>query len=194
LNEGIAVFSRNFPLIAASAVALIALGLCPALSRPWKPTPIALVRDYALINDTRPGGELILLGWFVPQMVPSNPPGSVIATAMLQKYVVIIAAHGQLQTTTGTMSFEDIDGLKAKDQTGKPLTHVERDDLPPTNIAMLAAVEGLMRQALGAMGKGMKTFVFDAGGVDSCERGQLSVPFAGDTYTWDTPFPGCPQK
>jgi hypothetical protein len=186
------VFSKNFALIAASAAALIALGLSPALSRAWKPTPIAIIRDYATINDTRPSGELILLLWFVPQMVPSNSTGSGIAAAMLQKYVVIIATHGHLESTAGTMSFEDIDGLNARDQAGKPLTPVARDDLPPTNIAMLAAVEGSMRQSFGALGKGMKMFVFDAGGVDSCKRGQLSVPFAGETYTWDTPFPGCP--
>ena len=188
------MFGRKFAFIAASAVALIALGLCPALSRPWKPTPTAIIRDYATISDSRPGSELILLLWFVPQMVPSDSAGSGIAAAMLQKYIVILAVHGHLESTSGTMSFEDLDGLKAEDETGKPLTPVARDDLPPTNIAMLAAMEGVIRQSFGAMGKGMKMFVFGAGGVDSCKKGQLSVPFASETYTWDTPFPGCPQK
>jgi len=54
------------------------------------------------------------------------------------------------------MSFEDIDGLKAMGQTGEPLTPVAKDDLSPMNIAMLTGIEGLLRQSIGAMGKGMK--------------------------------------
>jgi hypothetical protein len=201
LKERIAVLTRHFAHIAAAAVTLFALGPSPALSRQWKATPEAVARDYATINDTRAGGELILLLWFVPQMAPSNSTGADILAAMLQRYaamlqryVVIVAVHGHLERTTGTLSFEDIDGLKTMDQTGKPLTPVARGDLPPTNIAMLAAIEGLLRQSLGAMGKGMKIFVFDARGVDSCKQGQLEVPLASETYTWDTPFPGCPQN
>jgi len=40
----------------------------------------------------------------------------------------------------------------------------------------------------------MKMFVFESGAIDSCKKGQLAVPLAGETYTWDTPFPGCEQK
>jgi hypothetical protein len=188
------VLTRHFAHIAAAAVTLFALGPCPASARQWKATPEALARDYATINDTRAGGELILLLWFVPQMAPPNSAGAGILAKMLQRYVVIAAVHGRLERTTGTISFEDIDGLKARDQTGKPLTPVARDDLPPTNIGMVASIEGLMRQSLGPMGKGMKIFVFDADGLDSCKQGQLAIPLAGETYTWDTPFPGCPQN
>ena len=77
---------------------------------------------------------------------------------------------------------------------GKALTPVARNDLPPTNTAMLAALEAMFRQSIGAMGKGMKMFVFEGGNIDSCKKGQLSVPLASETYTWDTPFPGCDQK
>jgi hypothetical protein len=56
---------------------------------------------------------------------------------------------------------------------------------------MLVAVEQMFRQSLGAMGKGTKMFVFDAGDVGSCKKGELDIPLAGDTYTWKTPFPGC---
>jgi hypothetical protein len=43
-----------------------------AACREWKATPEALAREYATINDSRPGGELILLLWFVPEMAPAN--------------------------------------------------------------------------------------------------------------------------
>jgi len=177
--------------VAAAAMMLFALGASPALSRQWKVTPEALARDYGVITDQRPDGELVMAMWFVPQMVPANSTGADIATAMLQKYVIVTVAHGRIQRASGTISFENVDALTARNQSGKPLTLVARDSLPPTNVAMLSALESFMRQTLGAMGNGMKMFVFDAGDVGSCKRGQLSVLFANETYTWDTPFPGC---
>jgi hypothetical protein len=160
----------------------------------WKASPDSMARDYATINDTRPGSELVMLMWFVPEMIRPDAPGAAILGATLQKYVVLLAVHGQLDKMTGSISFEDVNTLEAKDQTGKLLTAAPRNDLPPTTTAILAAAETLFRQSLGAMGKGMKMFVFDAGAVDSCKKGELAVPFEGDTYTWNTPFPGCPQK
>jgi hypothetical protein len=180
--------------VAAAATMLFVLGASPALSRQWKATPESLARDYAGIHDQRPGGELVLAMWFVPQMVPANSPGADVAKAMLEKYVVIMVVHGRLQATTGTISFEPIDALPAMNQSGKSLAPVPRESLPPTNVGMLTAVESMLKQTLGPMGNGMKVFVFDAGGVGSCKRGQLSVQFVNETYTWDTPFPGCQQN
>jgi len=56
-----------------------------------------MARDYATINDTRAGGEVILLMWFVPQMAPPSSTGADIGAAMLQRYVVIMAVHGHLE-------------------------------------------------------------------------------------------------
>jgi hypothetical protein len=187
------VSTKHLALIAAAAATLSALTPAPALCRSWKATPEAIARDYAVINDTRPGGDLVLLMWFVPRMVQANTPGGDVAAAMLQKYVVLVAVRGRLDKTTGTVSFDDVASLEARDQSGKPLTPVARDDLPPTNAGMLVALEGVFRQSIGAMGKGMKMFVFEGAGVDSCKKGKLSVPLASETYTWDTPFPGCDQ-
>jgi hypothetical protein len=111
---------------------------------------------------------------------------------MLQKYVVVMAVHGHLDKPSGSFSFEDINTLQATDQAGKPLNLLARSDMPPAPTAVLAAIETMFRQSLGAMGNGMKMFVFDAGDVDSCKKGQLSIPYAAETYTWDTPFPSCP--
>ena len=172
--------------------ALFSIGcFSTASSRIWKATPQAVARDYAFINDTRPSGEAIFLGWFVPGMAQPNAPNAAIVIANLQKYVVLVVVHAHLDKMTGSLSFEDVPALDARDQTGKPLTLVVRDALPPTTAAMAVGIETSLRQSLGAMGKGMKLFVFDAGDVNSCKRGSLSVPLAGDTYTWDTPIPGC---
>jgi hypothetical protein len=186
--------SKGLGRAATAAMMLFALAASPALSRQWKATPEALARDYATINDQRPGGELVLAMWFVPQMVPANSPGAEAAKAMLQKYVIVMVVHGHLQSTTGSMSFDNVDALPARNQSGKPLALVARDSLPPISAGMLTTLESLLRQTLGPMGNGMKVFVFDADDVDSCKRGQLSILFVNETYTWDTPFPGCPQN
>jgi len=186
-------FRRLFGTALMTA-ALSVVAFSTASSRIWKATPDAISRDYATINDTRPGGELILLMWFVPTMVRPDMSGAANLIAMLQKYVVMMAVHGHLEKASGTLSFDDIDTLEARDRAGKPLNLLARSDMPPAPTAVLAAVESMFRQSLGAMGKGMKMFVFDAGDVDSCKKGEMSIPFAAETYTWDTPIPGCPQK
>ncbi len=185
---------RHVAFVVAAATLLGTPGLCPVSARQWRATPDAIARDYATITDTRPNGELIMLMWIVPRMVLPNSPGATAAVAMVQKYVLVVAVHGHLDKTTGIMTFEEVDNLDVRDQGGKALTPVARGDLPPTNTAMLAALEAMFRQSIGAMGKGMKMFVFDGANIDSCKKGQLSVPLASETYTWDTPFPGCDQK
>jgi hypothetical protein len=172
---------------------LSVIAVSAASSRNWKATPDAIARDYATINDARPGGELILLMWFVPTMVRTDMSGAANLMATLQKYVVVMAVHGRLDKASGTFSFDDIDTLQARDQTGRPLNLLAGSAMPPAPTAVLAAVESMFRQSLGAMGKGMKMFVFEAGDVDSCKKGGMSIPFAGETYTWDTPFPSCPK-
>jgi hypothetical protein len=185
--------SRLFGTALITAV-LSVVAVSTAASRSWKATPDAIARDYATVNDTRASGEIVLLMWFVPAMVRPDTSGAANLTAMLQKYVVMMAVDGHLDKASGTISFDDISTLEARDQAGKPLNLLSRSDMPPAPTAMLAAVETMFRQSLGAMGKGMRMFVFDAANVDSCKKGQLSIPLAGETYTWDTPFPGCAQK
>jgi len=192
--ERLSALPRLVASIVVAAVLLSLFGLRPVSARQWRATPDAIARDYATITDTRPNGELIMLMWILPRMVLPNSPGAAAATAMVQKYVLMVAVHGHLDKTTGIMSFDEIENLEIKDQSGKSLTPVVKADLPPTNTAMLAALEAMFRQSIGAMGKGMKMFVFDGANVDSCKKGQLSVPLANETYTWDTPFPGCDQK
>jgi len=185
---------RRLFATALITAALSVVAVSTASSRNWKATPDAIARDYATINDARPGGELVLLMWFVPTMVRPDMSGAPNLIAMLQKYVVVMAVHGRLDKASGTFSFDDIDTLEARDRAGNALNLLSRSDMPPAPTAVLVAVEAMFRQSLGAMGKGMKMFVFDAGDVDSCKKGGMSIPFAAETYTWDTPFPSCPQK
>jgi hypothetical protein len=173
-------------------VMLLCITSSPGWSRAWKPNPDAKARDYTTITDNRGNGEIVVLMWFAPPMVAPSLSGAQILAALLEKYTVIVVVHGHVNPTTGAMTFDDFDTLEARDQREIPLTLVPRDSLPPTTAGVLTTLETLFRQSFGAMGKGMKTFVFEAGAVHSCEKGGLSALHAGETYTWETPIPGCP--
>lgn len=180
---------RLYRVLLVTALSLT--GFSPASSRIWKPSPDKLAANYAMIQDLRGGGEIVFIEWLAPSIVAPGVSGAKQFAATLQKYVVILVAHGRIDKTTGSTSFDEITTLEAKDETGKALTVVARSDLPPVINGVLSGLESIFRQAFGAFGKGTKMFVFDAGSVNSCKKGGMSVPFANETYTWETPFPGC---
>ena len=161
------------------------------LARPWKPTPAQIAGDYASINHFRGPGEVVTIGWWA---APTTRPGTPLA-ALFEKYVLISVNHSHLninQPAAG-LRFDEIDSLEVLDDGGKALTPVAHDDLPPSGIGLLATFEAGYRRGQGPRGPGTKFFLFDAGMVHACEKGGISIPFDGETYTWETPFPGCPQ-
>jgi len=167
-------------------------GASPGYSRPWKPTATALAQDYAQIQDNRGKGglvDLVLVLWLAPEMFQDNPQ----AHELLDKYVVIGLVHAKSEIG-GIISFEEIETPQAEDGNSKPLALLTGDKIPPAIAGMMVALEGSLRQALGLAGQGINWFAFDGGAVHSCEKGRLSIPFAGETYTYETPIPGCPQK
>jgi hypothetical protein len=162
--------------------------LSPASARFWKPTGIQLADDYASITHSRNSFETVMIRWWAPPMVM---PGTPLA-ALLGKYILIAIVHFHINPPGGTMSFDSTDTLEARDSTDQPLRLLPRSELPPATIGLLSGLETYFRQSLGRLGEGTKFFVFDADAVHACEKGKLSVPYAGETYTWETPFPGCP--
>ena len=69
--------------------------------------------------------------WFVPPMVAPHSSGEVVLKAMLNKYVVMMVVHGRLDKLTGSLVFDEINDLQAKDQSGKPLILMDRSNSPP---------------------------------------------------------------
>ena len=161
----------------------------PAGARPWKTTPQGLAQDYVEIVDARSQGEIVVLFWFVPQMVAESP----VAQALLDKYIIVGVVHAR-PGPGGSMLFDAIDTLQATDAGGKPLTLLEGDKLPSDVSQLVNAMGGTMKQALGAMGQGMRIFAFDNGGVHACSKGGISIPYDGEGYTYATPIPGCPAN
>jgi hypothetical protein len=172
------------PLLSAM---LLAIFLSPAYSRPWKPTSVQLADDYSTIQDRKSNTDFVMIKWWAQ---PTAMPGSPLA-AILEKYVVISIVRFHIILPGGSFSFDDIEPIDALGSNGHPLTPVPENALLPTAIAVLAAVKAAFRQSAGRMGEGTKFFTFDADAVRACEKGKLSVPFAGETYFWETPFPGC---
>lgn len=170
---------------AALAVSAV-LSVTAADARPWKPSPSAQALDYLQIQHMRPGGEVVVLFWIAPPMIEGQPA----AAELLGKYVVLAVVHAR-PSRSGVIRFDDVPAVKAFDGNGKELHRYTDDDMP-SDVAMgVHALSGIMKQSLGAMGEGMKFFVYDSEGVDACKAGKLVVPYADETYTFDTPVPGC---
>jgi len=170
------------------SVTVLGIFFSSALSRPWKPTPTQIAGDYAQINHTKSRTEFVNIRWWAAPTVMSGTP----LARMLEKDIVISVVHYHTGEG-GAISVDNIDTLEVRDDDDKPLTLVSRTELLPTEVGMISTIEASFRQSIGRIGDGTRFFIFDAGMVRACEKGRISVPFAGETYTWETPFPGCLQ-
>jgi hypothetical protein len=159
-----------------------------AIARPWKPTQRQIAADYASITHDRGKGEFVTIAWWA-QPTTATPP----LASVFEKYVVISVVHSHLNAgqPASAVYFDDIDKLEIRNEAGNALAPVETDALPPSSIGILATFEAGYRQGLGVRGKGVKFFLFDPGSVRACEKGGISVLLDGETYSWETPFPGC---
>jgi len=160
-----------------------------ASARQWNATPEAQAQEYSMIQDNRPGNELVMVFWLSPQMIEDKTMSD-----LLSKSVVI----GALDARVGSdakFSFTPIDQIKVKDAAGKDLRLLKGDDVPPAVMGGVQTIGSAFRQALGPVGAGFQWFVFDAGSVKSCTPGSgFSVQVAGTVYTYETPIPGCPKS
>lgn len=181
---------RHFTILALMLVlsSLLSVAAAPAAwSRPWKPTNDALAQDYLLITDQRDGGlDTRMVFWIASPMVPDKA-----AREILDKYVLIgvVRMYGSVD---GTFSFEAPETLQVADGSAQALHSLSESDMPPVVMGLLTALQAAFGQSLGPMGQGVRWFVFEGGTVHPCKAGGLSVPFADEIYTYETPIPGCP--
>jgi hypothetical protein len=148
-----------------------------------------MAQDYANIVDQRGRGDLVMLLWLVPEAIPEDQH---VAREILSKYVVLGAVHAKMDAI-GTFSFDDINSLNASDTSGRPLVALDNSSMPPTITGALATVQAIMSQAAGPFGRGIHWFVYRGGTVGSCQKGGMSIQLADETYTYETPIPGCPK-
>jgi hypothetical protein len=173
------------------ALATLALlsAISSAESRPWSKDPTSLAQNYLMINDNRSDNEVVLVYWLASALVPKTAETKA-AVELLDKYVVLGVVRGRI-ANDGTIAFDEQAAVDVSDGAGQALNALREDTMPPSVAAALAAVKGVFTRALGAMGKGVHWFAFDAGAVQCCAKGGMTVTFAGEKYTYDTPIPGC---
>jgi hypothetical protein len=166
----------------AFALLLFAMAV-PASARLWKPTPAQQVVDYLTITHNLPGDN-VLIAWMASPLVvvPTIKP-------LLDKYVVLSIAHTR-KAPDGTTSWDDVQGVHVSDAAGQALKEVTPDQIPPTLVGMIATAEATMRQTTQGKAK-VYWSVWEAGPVNACQRGKLVVNYNGESYSYDTPVPGC---
>jgi hypothetical protein len=172
-----------------TALAVLLLFSIPAGARSWKPQGAVLAQDYSVITDSRPNRDLVTILWMTWPMTGSVSP---MVQQLLDKYIILGVAHGQIDPG-GKMIFDKEESAQASGQDGAQFKVMDESNYPPAVAGAVVTMGGFMRQSLGAMGEGMKFLVFEGASVRACEKGQLSVRYAGETYTYDTPIPGCPK-
>lgn len=176
----------------ALLAALLALSVLPAQARSWKPQGEGAAQDYSVITDMRPNNDMVQVMWLT---WPMNAKDSAIMRPLLDRYVILGLSHAQLDSTSGKMAFRRDEDATAADGNGTQLKVLPEANYPPTLAGVVSVFSSFVRQSLGAMGEGMRFVVFESGKVRACDKGgSLSVQYAGETYTYEAPIPGCPAS
>jgi hypothetical protein len=182
---------RNFLRAAATTLAVTWLAVPPVTARQWNPDARAASLDYTQIFHQKSPGEIVFLWWVTPEAFPAGSNNQTIQD-VLSRYIVLGIAHGRT-STAGQMSFDPIDDLRISDATLRSLPPLPANAMPSELAQTIASLQMLARQSLGPMGQGIRFFVFDGSTIHTCAAGKMTVPFDGETYTYDTPIPGCPK-
>jgi hypothetical protein len=166
---------------------ILAAGLTPASARLWKPTPTQLALDYLTINHNKGAEGRVVLGWMAsPTMSsPTMKP-------LLDKYVVISIIHTR-PAPDGPVTYDDVQGVQVTDGSGQSLKELTGDAIPPALVGITAGASASFRQGTQGRGK-MYWGIYEAGGVNACRSGKLLVTYDGETYSYDTPLPGCDKN
>jgi hypothetical protein len=166
--------------------------------------PHAQAKDYLQITDKRSTGELVIVMWFAPPVF-KDPALSV----LLDKYIFfgVLRAHkGQ----GDKLEFSAAESPVLSDGNGTSLKLFDDKTMPEdasqfvgvmTNgIGLFATIgagglkDNPHKDEIAATLKNLHIYAFDNGGLHTCEKGQLHVKYADETYTFDMPIPGCPSK
>ena len=170
----------------ALGLALIVMA-APADARMWKPTPQQIALDYTIINHNKGADGRVILQWLASSSI-SAP----ILQQLLDKYVLVSIVHTR-QAPGGLTVYDDVEGMQVTDGSGQALKPVPDDSIPPSLVGLIASSDAALRQ--NTQGKGKSHWsVFEAGNVRACAPGKLQVTYEGETYSWDTPMPGCAKN
>lgn len=159
-----------------------------------------------MIVDTHKSDEIVMVVWLSAPYVGAaieKMPGMQEA---LDKYVVIGVVRVRREGNKILLDYGP--AAKPSDQDDNPLVRV-RGPKVPENIKKLVAITKMGWAAAARSGPSggqgdilnyatkfyatkFRFLAFESGNVRACGKGQLRVRYAGETYTYDTPIPGCP--
>jgi hypothetical protein len=174
--------------IAATAVAMaVVLGASPSWARLWKPTPQQLAADYLTLIHNKGSEGRVTVSW-----VAASAAIGVVFQQLMEKYVVISIVHARTEPD-GTTSWDDVQGVQVTDGNGQALKEVPLDEAAPAIAGFTASATAILRQ--NSQGKGKVHWgIYQAGSVNACRPGKLLVSYDGETYSFDTPIPGCQKN
>lgn len=180
---------RHWLLVAG---AMLAFGGTVANARQWEPAPQMAALDYSQISHIKPNGQVVLLWWIVPEIFMANPNNQALLN-VLSHYVILGVVQGR-PGANGGLAFDPVPALQIADQASHSYSPLPDNMLPADVSQALATVENLARQTpVAPLAQGMHWFVYQADTIHSCAPGRMSIALAGETYTYDTPIPGCPK-
>jgi hypothetical protein len=165
----------------------LVLAVGPASARLWKPTPFQLAADYATITHNKGTDGRVIVSWLASPVMPGP-----VMSPVLDKYVVISIARSR-QMPGGLTTWDDVEGVQVSDGSGQPLKELTGDAVPPVLVGLTASAEAVMRQSTQGRGK-VHWGIYEAGAVNACGPGKLIVNYDGESYTYDTPIPGCAKN
>jgi hypothetical protein len=178
-------------LLAAGAMFALCGGIADA--RQWEPAPQMAALDYSQISHIKPNGQVVLLWWIVPEIFMPNANNQALLN-VLSHYVVLGVVQAR-PGGNGGLTFDPVPTLQIADQASRSYSPLPDNMLPADVSQALTTVENLARQTpVAPLAQGMHWFVYQADTIHSCASGRMSVAFSGETYTFDTPIPGCPKK
>ncbi|MFO1183407.1 MAG: hypothetical protein U1E56_01310 [Bauldia sp.] len=182
------MYPRRVLQFCLAAMLFAVAGGQSAEARQWRTTPQAAANDYLIITDGRAANDIVLLMWMASPLMPPNADET--ARKFLDQYVIVGVAHMHV-SPGGEATFDTIPALTASTSSQPALKAISPADMPPRLQGLSVVLTGAFKQALGHFGDGTKWFYFESAGVDPCKSGRLSIPYDGETYTFDLPVPGC---
>jgi TonB family protein len=175
----------------------------PAKPASEQQTPQEVAQDYVHIMDRRGPDELVSVQWLAPQAMVTTPEWR----TLLDKYIVIGVSHVVLPANGETKHEANDAPPVATDEGGAVLRRFSEQNMPPEIAKLIAYKIGLIRNAtppeevvpkdmherqiMRSFMSEFQFFAFQNTNVHDCASGRLTVRYAGENYTFDTPILGC---
>ena len=131
-----------------------------------------------------------MLLWFDPTMVDPRTPGFEQLAAILNEYVLVGIAHIKVNAL-GTFDNVQTTEPVTTDQAGSVLEPIDASSLPPTAIGVLTSIQAGMQQNIGAFGQAIRWRIYNGTEIQACGNNGLTIAYAGETYDYTAPIPGC---